>query len=83
MCLARVQFVNEEKDQARDAIEDVAIIERTPDGLEVTNLLGAVTKLEGEIQSIDFMESLVSIKKTGSVLDRAGRPGGSHSLSHA
>ena len=64
MCLARVQFVDEGDDRTRDAIEDVALIDRTPDGLEVTNLLGAITKLEGEIQSIDFMESLVSIKKS-------------------
>lgn len=34
------------------AIEDVTLIDRTPDGLEVTNLLG--------------MESLVSIKKSSS-----------------
>jgi predicted RNA-binding protein len=64
MCLARVEFVGEEQDRAPDTIEDVAHIDRTPEGLEVTNLVGAVTKLEGEIQSIDFMESLVSIKKS-------------------
>ena len=66
MCLARVEFVGEENDRTPVTIEDVAHIDRTPDGLEVTNLLGAITKLEGEIQSIDFMESLVSIKKSNS-----------------
>lgn len=66
MCLARVQLVGEENDRATDVIEDVAHIELTPEGLMVTNLVGSVTKLEGEIQSIDFMESLVSIKKSNS-----------------
>jgi predicted RNA-binding protein len=66
MCLARVEFVGKEQDRAPVAIEDVAHIDRTPEGLMVTDLVGSMVKLEGEIQSIDFMESLVSIKKPSS-----------------
>lgn len=62
MCLARVQFVSEEGARPSDAIEDVALIEITPEGMKVTDLLGSVKNLEGEIRSIDFMESLVCIK---------------------
>ena len=63
MCLARVEYVCEEKHRAPYIIEDVAHIDRTPEGLLVTDLVGSVLKLEREIQSIDFMESLVSIAK--------------------
>jgi predicted RNA-binding protein len=70
MCLARVQFVGEDDDRTPDVIEDVAHIEITPEGLVVTNLVGSVVKAEGEIQSIDFMESLVNIKKSSSPAKR-------------
>jgi predicted RNA-binding protein len=63
MCLARVRYVEEGEERARGAIEDVARIDITPEGLKVTNLVGSVIWLAGDIQSIDFMDSLVVVEK--------------------
>lgn len=61
MCLARVEFVGEENQRDPELIEDVALIQLIPEGLEVTDLLGGVRILEGRIQKIDFMESVVCV----------------------
>jgi len=63
MCLARVRFAGDERQEIPDGLTDVAGIERTPAGLRVTDLFGNVTELEAEIRSIDFMESVVSVEK--------------------
>jgi len=61
MCLARVEFVGEE-DRNRDALSEVAQIERTPEGLRITDLFGNSTEVEVEIRSIDFMSSVVRVE---------------------
>jgi len=63
MCLAQVEFVGYDEGQRPDALSDVARIERTPAGLQVTDLVGHVTQLEAEIRSIDFMESVVHLER--------------------
>jgi len=63
MCLAQVEFVGYGEEQRPDALSDVARIERTPAGLQVTDLVGHVTQLEAEIRSIDFMESVVHLER--------------------
>jgi len=74
MCLARVQFVDDDGNLAPDAIEDVAYIELAPKGVTVTDLVGSVVELAGEIQSIDFMESRVSLRALPGKPDRPGTP---------
>jgi predicted RNA-binding protein len=60
MCLARVEFDGNQ--EAGDAVvTDVARIERTEEGLVVTDLFGAITVLDAEIKSVDFVDSVVSI----------------------
>jgi len=68
VCLARVDFVGEETVERGGNLAELVRIERTPAGLRLTDLFGNVTELEAEIQSIDFMESVVSLKR------RAGSP---------
>jgi len=63
VCLARVDFVGEKTDEPEDNLTDVAWIEPTPAGLRLTDLFGNVTELEAEIQSIDFMESVVTVER--------------------
>ncbi|GEM_PF-2533554 len=63
MCLARVDFVGEETIERDGSLAELALIERTPAGLRLTDLFGNVTELQAEIQSIDFMESVVSVKR--------------------
>ena len=65
MCLARVHYVGDNGHAENDAITDVARIDRTPEGLRVTGLVGVVRELDGEIRSIDFLESVVSVEKRG------------------
>ena len=63
MCLAQVRFVGNEADKTPDSLIDIARIERTPAGLQVTDLVGHVTQLEAEIRSVDFMESVVHLER--------------------
>ena len=63
MCLARVDFIGENADGSGDHLEEVAWMERTPTGLRVTDLMGNVAELDGEIRSIDFMESVVTVER--------------------
>jgi len=68
VCLARVDFVGEETIERGGNLAELVRIERTPEGLRLTDLFGNVTELEAEIQSIDFMESVVTVER------RAGSP---------
>jgi len=63
MCLARVQFVGEEKNQAQDSTPEVARIEIAGKGLKLTDLWGEVTEFDGEVRSVDFVHSIINIKK--------------------
>lgn len=64
MCLARVEFVGRaEQGQTQDSIPDVVRIDRTERGWRLTDLVGVATDVEGEVRSIDFMESRVSIER--------------------
>lgn len=67
MCLAQVEFVGYDEEQSPKALSDVARIERTPAGLHVTDLVGHVTQLEAEIQSVDFMESVVHVERRATI----------------
>ena len=62
MCLARVEFVGDSENKGRQPLIDVARIVLTPSGIRVTDLTGNVAELAGEIQSIDFLDSVVTIK---------------------
>jgi len=62
MCLARVEFINDTENEGRQALVDVAWIDLTPSGLKVVDLTGNVRQVAGEIQSIDFIESVVRIE---------------------
>jgi len=69
MCLARIEFVGDRQDKGREALTDVARIDRTPSGLRVVGLMGTVEELRGDIRSIDFIESVVRVE------DREGLSG--------
>ena len=71
MCLAQVEFVDDQEKHRVDSLSDVARIERTPAGLRVVDLFGNVTELAAEIQSVDFMSSVVSVQER--VSSRAGQ----------
>jgi predicted RNA-binding protein len=62
MCLARIEFVSDRQGKGREALIDVARIDRTPSGLRVTDLMGTVAELRGDIRSIDFIESVVRVE---------------------
>ena len=62
MCLARVEFIGDRENTDRQHLVDVAQIDLTPSGLKVVDLTGNVRQLAGEIQSIDFIESVVRIE---------------------
>jgi len=62
MCLARVEFISDTENEGRQPLVDVARIDLTPSGLKVVDLTGNVRQLAGEIQSIDFIESVVRIE---------------------
>ncbi|KPK50878.1 MAG: hypothetical protein AMK72_01115 [Planctomycetes bacterium SM23_25] len=62
MCLARVEFIGDRESTDRQHLVDVAQIDLTPSGLKVVDLTGNVRQLAGEIQSIDFIESVVRIE---------------------
>lgn len=61
MCLARVELLGDETAEPRGRLCDIARIERTPEGLRLTDLVGVVTELDAEILSVDFMSSIVSL----------------------
>jgi len=74
MCLAQVKFPGHTEEDGATTFTDVARIERIPGGLLITDLLGRVTRLQAEIRSIDFIESVVSLEsRAGSEQARAGR----------
>jgi predicted RNA-binding protein len=62
MCLARIEFVGEGQNKHREPLADVARIDPMPSGFTVTDLMGTVSRIAGEIQSIDFMRSVVRIR---------------------
>ena len=62
MCLARVEFIGDRENKDRQPLVDVARIDLTPSGLKVVDLTGNVRQLAGEIQSIDFIDSVVRIE---------------------
>jgi len=62
MCLARIEFLD---DEAARPLVDIVRIEPTPTGLNVTALTGKVEQVPGEIQSVDFIESVVWIRRRG------------------
>ena len=61
MCLARVELLGDETHGSRGSLSDIARIERTPEGVRLTDLVGVVTELDAEIRSINFMSSIVSL----------------------
>lgn len=61
MCLARVELLGDDTAEPRGGLSDVARIERTPEGLRVTDLLGVITELDAEIRSVDFLSSTVRL----------------------
>lgn len=61
MCLARVELLGDVADQPQGSLSDIARIECTPEGLRLTDLVGVVTELDAEIQSIDFIDSTVRL----------------------
>ncbi|MFW6107482.1 MAG: CooT family nickel-binding protein [bacterium] len=61
MCLAQVELLGDQSDESRGSLSDIARIERTPDGLRLTDLVGVVTELDADIRSIDFMSSTVRL----------------------
>ena len=63
MCLARVRFIDRGEHEGQDVLTEVARIERAGTGLRLTDLVGVTTHVEGEICSIDFLESVVRIEK--------------------
>jgi len=65
MCLARVEFVGDKENDKPKTLSDVALVERTPGRLRVTDLFGNTTEVEAEIRDIDFMESVVSVEPRG------------------
>jgi predicted RNA-binding protein len=72
MCLATV--VIEDDGQREEVMRDVAWIEPTDGGLQLTTLFGESRLLQAQIESIDLMDSLIVLKKmtTGSL---EGMPG--------
>jgi len=63
VCLAQVELVGSVSGETQNGPVDIAQIERTSDGLRIVDLFGNVTELDGEIQSIDFMTSVVTVGK--------------------
>ena len=63
MCLARIEFVGGAANEGRGPLTDIARIDRTASGLNVTDLTGTVGHVAGRIQSIDFIESVVRIEE--------------------
>ncbi|MFW6164005.1 MAG: CooT family nickel-binding protein [Planctomycetota bacterium] len=61
MCLARVELLGGQTEEARGGLTDIARIERTPEGLRLTDLVGMVTELDADIQSINFIDSTVTL----------------------
>lgn len=52
-----------EREEHRGRAARVARIERAEQGLVVTDLFGAVTVLDAELRSVDFIHSIVRITK--------------------
>ena len=69
MCLARVEFIGDRENKGRQPLIDVARIDLTPSGIKVTELTGNVAELAGEIESIDFMDSVVTITDSRALLE--------------
>jgi len=63
VCLARIDFAGDKTAGAPDELTEVALIERTPTGLRVSDLFGNVTALEAEINSINFIDSVVTVAR--------------------
>jgi len=62
MCLARVMMAGRRQSGAEVAT-DVAHIQSTEEGLVVTDLLGRQRTVEAGIESIDFIESTVVLRR--------------------
>ena len=75
MCLAQVELIGDTSGEMGSGLSDVAWIERTPEGLRIVDLFGNVTELDAEIQSIDFMESVVCLETRSRAAEaRGGEP---------
>ena len=62
MCLARVTMAGQRPGGAAVAT-DVAYIRSTEEGLVVTDLLGRTRTVKARIESIDFIESAVVLRR--------------------
>ena len=62
MCLARVRLLDGKGGES-EVTSDVARIEPAEGGLLVTDLMGETRTIEGTLKSVDFMESVVVVKR--------------------
>jgi len=69
MCLARVEFITGSESIDRQPLIDVARIDLTPSGFKVTDLMGTVAEFAGEMESIDFIDSVVRITDSRASLE--------------
>ena len=65
MCLARVEFIGDKENGARQPLIDVARIDLAASHVRAIDLTGTVSEFVGDVQSIDFIDSVVRIKAAG------------------
>jgi predicted RNA-binding protein len=62
MRLARVGFISRDPEPDDGVIEDVACIDRTEEGLVVTDLTGHAIVLDAKLRTVDSLECLVILE---------------------
>jgi predicted RNA-binding protein len=62
MCLATV-YVEDDDGRREQVMQDVAWIQPTGGGLQLTTLLGESRLLQAQIESIDLMKSTIILKR--------------------
>lgn len=61
MCLARVELLGDESGQPLGALSGIARIDRTPEGVRLTDSVGVVAELDAGIASVDFTSCTVRL----------------------